>query len=533
MFSAGARQIHVWPHGAEQPWLNQLGDTQMKLTKLLTGAAVAALLSTGAASAQYTLAADLGDADGAVAPLGTYYIASNLDFAAANLTGTLNVLLTESAADWDATGAAAALLEIDLTGMIFDQSVLDTDFTAGCSATVVDGGNAGDSTVTFEIADITCADTLGLEGGQVLYTGGTGNVSTSLTRVSNGNPIDGGSEVLDVSASDGTQPLISNLPGFQVRALSTGAIAAELPGYATIDPTTGATLRVNVGLYEVSTLDIPVFQDLASTQAAVPASSDIVVTFEDDTGLDLEAFELDGSTGDVSGLTVEFAGAALALNSNDFTVEIFEDALNPGGIQEQDVIAAVTAEYAPSSALADTGGSVRVANIDREGTSTGPFEWVGDASAANFSVFRHLGFDPADLPTVSVVLSNSTVDGFDGEYPLDLSGLTVSDGGEVVFSSRELGNQIGAFGRADVEFFFEGNGFSTRRFIASANGTLTTFDGDFGQSCSGTTTAGDIDVTGVTGTLTVAGAAAQTGDTIAYTGSVTQDNGTVSMTCSQ
>ena len=61
MFSAGARQIHVWPHGAEQPWLNQLGDSQMKLTKLLTGAAVAALLTGGAANAQ--LVATVGDFD--------------------------------------------------------------------------------------------------------------------------------------------------------------------------------------------------------------------------------------------------------------------------------------------------------------------------------------------------------------------------------------------------------------------------------------------------------------------------------------
>lgn len=228
-------------------------------------------------------------------------------------------------------------------------------------------------------------------------------------------------------------------------------------------------------------------EDLAGNASQAPASFNAVVTFADDTGLDLDSTTLGPATPTVTGLDVDFGDLAPTLPVNTYASTVAVDATDPGGIQEQTVVLSFEADYAPSAPQADRSGAIALGFIEREGDSAGPFEWVGDANAVNFSVFRHLGFDPADLPNVSVIVDNATDESFDGEYPLDLSGFTVSSGGEVIMNSAQIASQIGDFGRADLEFFFEGSGYDTERFIVGPNGTLTTYDGDFAASCSGTT----------------------------------------------
>lgn len=188
----------------------QTGETQMKLTKLLTGAGVAALLTAGAAygqAVQTVTDATFGSAD---STSGTYFLDSNIDYSATTLTGALAVLIEGQDASGARTNFAApfsVLARIDLTGAVFDQSVLDGDLQS-CTGTVVDGGAPGDDFVVFEINNLdTCTDdgattdgdslaeSIVVAGMQALYTGGSVSVTSSLERVSNGANVAGGGSI--------------------------------------------------------------------------------------------------------------------------------------------------------------------------------------------------------------------------------------------------------------------------------------------------------------------------------------------------
>ncbi|WP_273144951.1 hypothetical protein [Oceanicaulis alexandrii] len=530
----------------------------MKLTKLFTGAAVAALLTAGAASAQYDIFdTSLGGAtfqldNGGAATLdGTYLIASELNLVTAARTTTLDFNIVDSTNDNVANGwgTGAANFRIDLSGFLLNASVVAADFecvngSAGTGVTIIDGGTAGDNFVEVQVAAIENCDgptgdadgEIGVSGLDLIYQGPTGNFSTTLTRTSTGAAIDGGSATyVGFSTATAEYPLV--LPSASVSVSNTSGDRNEI--LATLASGFTALSASNVGDIDVAVSDgsTGAALDFANTGLTLGTDVDIdlVITVPTPAGLDLDLLEFDGATGSVTGNTVEFSlvGGNIGNNQN---VDLFADATAPAAIQPQTITASADIDF-NATLLADKTSAVTVGFVERQGDSDGPFEWVGDANASTQSVFRHTGFDPADpLPTIRVILSNSQFDGFDGEYILDTTGLAPSSGGELITSSALLGAQIGDFGRADVTFFFEGSGFDTRRFLAGTNGTLTTFDGDFAQTCAsntGTLTAGDINLGGV-----AFDSDAVTDEAVGITAGevATQDAGTISMngfTCTQ
>ena len=540
----------------------------MKMTKLLTGAAAIALL-TGAAHAQYTI--DNTALAGATfqLPAGTYLIASELNLTTAARTTTLAFELNDSDQALSAPttdsendfGSGSATLRVDLDGFLFNTTVASTDLTCAdgtntSTVTVTDGGTAGDNFVEFEIANVefctagaVAVGTTVASNGQIalanldmIYQGPFGNFTTSLTRTSTGAALDGGSVDYE-GATSGTSILPLVVASRAVSVSNTSAdrneiLASLASGFTTL--ITDTVGQIDIAVSDGTTGPALDFANTGVT-LGTDVDIDLVINVPDDTGLDLEDLEFDGATGNVVGNTIEFSVALGNVGANQ-TVVIAEDADNPAAIIPQTVTADFEIDF-NATLLSDSDGSLTVGSIDRQGDSDGPFEWTGDGNATTQSVFRHTGFDPDEaLPVIRVIVDNAQFDGFDGEYILDTSGLSVSSGGEVITNSAILGDQIGDFGRADVTFFFEGTGFDTRRFLASSNGTLTTFDGDFGQACSGTTTAGDLTIAAITGviadpasTAPAAGSGAtQRADELRFgAGSATQGNGTVSMSCTQ
>ena len=465
----------------------------MKLTKLLTGAAVATLMTAGAASAQVTIdSVTFGTGAGAVSAANqTFWLASELNVQNAARTVTLAFALDDSTPANGSSGWAtgAAQLRIDFTGFLLNQSVVPGDLvcTGGAATTIASGGAPGDNFVVFNIADINaCANggtsdaELVASGLDLLYNGTSGgNYTVTLTNTATGNPVDGPAvSHTGATVSSVNRGLVATRSIADVgRTGAAGVWRANLNSYSTLTNTTGAAVDAAA---VAST-----YVDFASN-AAGAVTYDYTMTVPNATGLNLSAFRIGATAPTVTGNTLEFdniSGAAQAI-----TVAAATGA-NAAAISEQTLSGTVDVNFT-NSLLADFSAPVTYGSIVRQGGNSTTFEWVGDADATNFSVFRMTGFDPeAPLPAIRAVLSNASADdALNGEYVLDTSGLTLTAGGELVMSSRQLGQQIGAFDRADVRFFFEsGRSINVRRFIASADGTLSTFDGDFDQSCGSAT----------------------------------------------
>lgn len=185
-------------------------------------------------------------------------------------------------------------------------------------------------------------------------------------------------------------------------------------------------------------------------------------------------FTIDGSSDiDIANIT------------NGLDVSITEDNDDNTLIQNGTVSISVTVDEDAASNLdiADaSSASDETDEIEREGTTTNIFEWVGDSSLSTSNVFRITGLDDT-IPTIRVNVSNSSND-LDGEYEIDTSGKTVSNG-ELILTSADLTAAAGAFGRADVTLSFEANGVAVRRFMVT-NGVVSENSTDY------ETGAGDI-----------------------------------------
>lgn len=464
----------------------------MKLTKLFTGAAVAALMTAGAASAQVTIdSVTFGTGAGAVSSsTGTFWLASELNVSNAARTATLAFALDDSTPANGSTGWAsgAAQLRIDFSGFLLNQSVAPADVvcTGGAATTVAAGGTPGDNFVVMNIADINACVNAGnaevvVSGLDLLLTGSSANYTVTLTNTATGNPVDGNPVShagAAIPGSSATRGLVASRSIMDIgRTGSAGVWRANLPGYTTLTNTTATAVDAQART--------DTFVDFASNTAGA-VTIDYNVNIADAAGLNLAGITVGGATGTVTGSSIEFGSVSGASNAIVIPAATGSSA---AAIREQTIAGTVDVNFT-NSLLADiSGAAVTYGSIIRQGQRSGLFEWVGDEGSSNESVFRMTGFSAtAALPVIRATFQNETKDLATSEIILDTStaGFSFSNG-ELVFSSRELGRQAGDYDRADVTFFFEGSVSPTIRRFVVANGNLEAFPGDFDQTCSATT----------------------------------------------
>jgi len=505
----------------------------MKLTKLFTSAAVAALISGAAygqaadyqiAQVEFTETGGSSSVGGLVTTPagaftgGTYYIASEIDFVGRNITGDLDLILAgnDGAATPNlaafAASATEARLRIDFPGFRLTAPAAADPVTA-CTSVITDGGASGDSFIEVTIADLRdCDATVGTNvanvtvatpandgqfieilGLPVAYQGGSVVVTSSLVATSNDAAIAGGTDSFD--ANTGTtsiDPLIANAPGFQALVKDAGGSAldledyeVQLDGFASLVNTNQANLRVNVGSFDIVQSGaivgaITVNEDLDGTQLRdTQSGSELVVTFGDITGLDLDDFEIDGNTGDVDGNTVTFDLGVLTSGANDLSIDLGDD--DTGGIIEQVATYALEADFASAVDMDAQTRTGNLISIVRDGESE-TFEFVGDGNAATTSIFRLVGLDN-ESPRVLVQLRNATGgEAFEGEEFTLFEEGTETNNGELIFTGADIEEAVGgAFVRADATITVEANGITIRRFGFNAQGGLTDYAFDPAQ----------------------------------------------------
>jgi len=469
----------------------------MKLTNLLTGAAVAALL-TGAANAQLVS----GDNDtNANNDLGASLIfATELDLAAAAPTG--HVELDLGAAETAAFGALAATdsvtIKFDLSGgLSWDGNLSDANHTGGdtsCEFNISAAGGTGTQTVSYAL-DGTTEDATGCSAaaGDLTFRfpieiTGTGNISFTMTLTATGTVLSSGT--LDVSGDPGTQGYVRTAQGFSFAFAddATNEAVSLANSYETFVGTgiLGSLTGTDTASVIVAAANAGNTAADSSADAQVDGG-ELVVTFPQPAGiasvtLDLATpvtvaldangsatFELDATDMD------EFDGTSIDIIANEAT------GADAAAIANQQPTATFTVS-SPSASDLTIAGDTAVNNTDldallRQGSNTTTFEWVGDTATSTANVFRAVGLG-ATLPTIRVTLSNSTAD-VDGEYEVTPAGSLTN--GELILTEADIENAVGsAFGRADVTFSFEAAGVTVRRFLVGNNGTLTDMGDDNG-----------------------------------------------------
>ena len=470
----------------------------MKLTNLLTGAAVAALL-TGAANAQIAT----GDQDtNANNDLGASLVfASELDLAEAAPTG--NVELTLGAAEFADLGALAGTdsvtIKFDLSGgLSWDGNLSDANHigtTATCEFNISAAGGTGTQTVSYAL-DGTSEDATTCVAGNddlafrfPIEITGTGNISFTMSLTATGTVLSSGT--LDVDGGTaGTQEYVRTAQAFTYafaddateEAVSLANSYETFVGTGILGTLTGTD---TAGVIVAAANGGNTAAD-SSADAQVDGG-ELVVTFPQPAGiasvtLDLAApetvaldangsatFTLDATEMD------EFDGASIDIIANEAT------GADVAAIANQQPTATFTVS-APAASDLTIAGDTAVDNTDldellRQGSNTTDFEWVGDTSTSTGNIFRAVGLG-ATLPTIRVTLSDSTAD-VDGEYVVTPAGTLTN--GELILTEADIENAVGsAFGRADVTFSFEAAGVTVRRFLVGNNGTLTDMGDDNG-----------------------------------------------------
>ena len=483
---------------------NQLGDTQMKLTKLLTGAAIAALLS-GAASAQVVTELRLDESVTGTAMFGGAVVATEYDIdAAANQTVEFTIVPRNATNTTDLDGgfAAYAGTSVDVTvtvsGGIFPTALVaaNAPTTGGaCSPTLVSGGLAGESSAVFRIADLATCDDDGTTAGfgdtdadeaalgfslPVDWQSSTGNVSYTMATTGTGASVSSASYARGVAidptliaGAQALRTLLVGAPGFAVDVTATdreAQLSTSGVSYNALDSNAIGTLAFNNDAQALVGIGGAASSWNSATQVD---EAQVVVTLADPSGF--ASVTLDGTgTNDttvnlVNGVaTFDLTdNASTGLDTTELaagvTVRLNADADSATLINETTFSIAVSAEGAAASNLT-IGGDSDSGDLTREGESSATFEWVGDANASTTNVFRFTGLDTANPPAISFTVSNAASDdALNQEYAL--GAYTPTDGGELIVTGAQLAGIIGAdFGRADIRFFVEGTVDEIRRF---------------------------------------------------------------------
>ncbi len=471
----------------------------MKLTNLLTGAAVAALL-TGAANAQIAS----GNIDGnATNDLGASLVfASELDLTEAAPTG--NVELTLGAAEFADLAALAATdsvtIKFDLSGgLSWDGNLSDANHigqTATCEFNISAAGGTGTQTVSYALdgttedattcSAATAQDDLGFTF--PIEITGAGNISFTMSLTATGTVLSSGT--LDVDAGTaGTQGYVRTAKAFtytfaddatnesitlasSYELFGGGGVLGTLSGADTAGVIVAAANAGNTAADSSADAQVdggelvvtfPQPAGIASVTLGLAAPETVALVGGSAT-FELSAAEMD-----------QFDGASISITANEAT------GADAAPIANQQPTAVFTVS-APSASDLTVAGDSAVNNTDldallRQGSNTTTFEWVGDSAASTKNVFRAVGLG-ATLPTIRVTLSNSTAD-VDGEYVVTPAGTLTN--GELILTEADIEAAVGsAFGRADVTFSFEAAGITVRRFLVGSNGTLADMGDDNG-----------------------------------------------------
>ena len=469
----------------------------MKLTNLLTGAAVAALL-TGAANAQIATGNQNGNA---ADDLGASLVfASELDLAEAAPTG--HVELTLGAAETTALAALAATdsvtIKFDLSGgLSWDGNLSDANHlgtNATCEFNISAAGGTGTQTVSYAL-DGTTEDATSCDDNNddldfrfPIEITGAGNISFTMSLTATGTVLASGT--LDVDGGTaGTQGYVRTARAFTYAFADdatnesiTLASSYELFGG-------GGVLGTLTGTDTAGVIVAAANAGNTAADSSADAQVDggeLVVTFPQPAGIasvtlglavpETVALVGGSATFDLSAAEMDqFDGASIAIIANEAT------GADAAPIANQQPTAVFTVSSPTASDLTIAGDSA-VNNTDldallRQGSNTTTFEWVGDSEASTKNVFRAVGLG-ATLPTIRVTLSNSTAD-VDGEYVVTPAGTLTN--GELILTEADIEAAVGsAFGRADVTFSFEAAGITVRRFLVGSNGTLADMGDDNG-----------------------------------------------------
>lgn len=459
----------------------------MKLTKLLTGAAVAALL-TGAANAQLVVTNSNTDSEAV--------FASQVDLSAAMYQDVLDIAFTPGGAGDEevAINALGATDDINVTitlsgGLTFDGFLSNSDINVTgttCALGISAGGSNGGQTVTYSsVGDTNFNPTTCAFGGGAqefdfsipVEIAGTGNVSVEISLASTGTVIESSS----YDANGGTTavegfvrqldslvytftPTNVDIDLSDEYELFAGSAATATVGTLLIDDEDPAQVLFSVGTGGADDVEFDI------GLVGQVASGELVVTVPNATGIESVTFR--GQTEALVGNTATFALATAdlaALDDAAQNIDLNANTTTPAAIGNQTISASASLTAAASTNLTLEGGSGDLGDLTREGSNTGTFAWVGDSSASTANVFRATGV-PATVPTIRVTLDNSTAD-VDGEYVVTPA-MTASNG-ELILTNRDIETAVGsAFGRADVSWSFEADGISVSRFMVT-NGVVT------------------------------------------------------------
>jgi hypothetical protein len=472
----------------------------MKLSQLLAGTAAVALLA-GASFAQTAVVLDSGiDAGGDYNPGNIVDIVPELDFVAANLTANLEVALQPNANDYDLYTNTAAQITItfdgfELAGNIAGGSITsdwdanNASTNANCALSVVAGGASGDTSVTFETANLAaCDDAAGDDQDDmgfilpVRLTGLPASFSFEIRQKANNALIASG----DFDANNNNNgEFVRAGGGFEVSfdTVNAGndmiALLAN-PAYNTLDSNGAGQIDFNANG------DVDLNGNAGDWEDGNQVDGiSVSVTLSNPSGI--ESVTIDNGNNNmtanlVNGVAVfDIDGTTdidIANINNGLDVTLNIDNNNNTLIGNGTVSVSVTTDEDSASDLTIAGAASAADEtnaIVREGTTTDTFEWVGDSTKSTANLFRVTGLG-STVPVIRVTLDGSTND-MDGEYTVTPTGAL--NNGELIITTANVTDAVGGnFGRADISFSFEANGLTVRRLMVTS-GVVTENSTDF------------------------------------------------------
>ncbi|GLK52671.1 hypothetical protein GCM10017621_21790 [Maricaulis virginensis] len=453
----------------------------MKMTKLLVGAATAALLA-GSASAYDLVAANTGVASTSTSGFeveAAVSLAAELDFAAGAHNGDFEFYIDQQTAGTFTTDDV--LLTVTLTNGTFDQAVTVANIDAACAsgASVSTGGAAGSSSVVFLVSGIDgcdgsaagflTGDDFGFSLPIDLTGAGDLGISTNMVTDSGSTPVDGGTATLgfvslddayDVNILASGTDSIADLDANPIYTSFDGAGGNGIIGTLELDCNTAIDIDLNGTAVDCNTDINAITATLSGDVSAFTAGVDVA------TVIGTNNVAEDESTADLSGLLASagFGPTNIELNEDG-------DVINPSDYTLS-VSVDLVAGFIDESAFNGT-----LDSVVREGTTV-VVPWFASAAiaAANNStnVFRISNISSADARVFVEVLTAS--DGTFVDPGIVETGSPLSANGEMVMTSGTITTLLADDpGRADLRITIEQteDNLTFRRFVTAPDGSLT------------------------------------------------------------
>ena len=464
----------------------------MKLSKILAGASLAALMAGNAHALDLTI----GDADNSATvgfisvPVAlaeeSIYVAP-----APELTNTYELTVTT-------TGTLAAgqnlLLTVDVLNGSFAQDldgneVTDGTFPVSGASVQFDGGVAtgqeDSSTVTYLIAgdNISGGNNFGVEL-PVAYDGCDAELGFSITlRTEQGTLIEEGTvglaggavrcfnayqaSVVDDRTVGGGNSFLTSVSSFAaydstVAANPTDATAAA-PTVSALDAGTSGALGVARVAFNPDNETRPLLDRLDAAGIAAPLTGvealnlGFDVDISDDSGILFATLDEGAQTNGFTGLSSALVVAVPALTTDDYVDNVTIDVDGTTQVLPQVPAASdVTLSFNDADLiLSEAGIGGNLDDLNYEGVVCGIFDWVGDEASVTTQVFRATGFGN-QVSLIQATIFNAKDVSFTDGTTVDLPVGNYS-GNEIIVTNRMIGAAMGAFGRGDFQLNFVGS----------------------------------------------------------------------------